>query len=117
VIIVIEDVTANVALHAQQVKAERLAAITATMVSVNHEVNNPLAVILGYVQMLQQRLERGEDPAPLLAKARADLTRIEGETLRIRDITARLAALIEPVVTSYPASSTGVPMVDLGRSR
>lgn len=117
VIIVIEDVTANVALHAQQVKAERLTAITATMVSVNHEVNNPLAVILGYVQMLQQRLEAGEDPGRLLARTQADLTRIEAETLRIRDITARLAALIEPVVTSYPASTSGVPMVDLGRSR
>jgi PAS domain S-box-containing protein len=116
VITVAEDVTANVALHAQQVKAERLAAITATMVSVNHEVNNPLAVILGYVQMLQERVDAGEDPSRVLARARADLTRIEAETLRIRDITARLAALIEPVVTSYPASS-GVPMVDLDRSR
>jgi PAS domain S-box-containing protein len=116
-IIVIEDVTANVALHAQQVKAERLTAITATMVSVNHEVNNPLAVILGYVQMLQARVEAGEDPRAVLARAQADLARIEAETLRIRDITARLAALIEPVVTSYPASGPGVPMVDLGRSR
>ncbi len=117
VIIVIEDVTANVALHAQQVKAERLTAITATMVSVNHEVNNPLAVILGYAQMLQHRLRAGEDPRALLDRARADLARIEAETLRIRDITARLAALIEPVVTSYPASGPSVPMVDLGRSR
>ena len=117
VILVIEDVTANVALHAQQVKAERLNAITAAMVSVNHEVNNPLAVILGYVQMLQRRLQDGEDPQRFLARALTDLTRIESETLRIRDITARLAALIEPVVTSYPASRGGVPMVDLGRSR
>lgn len=117
VILVIEDVTANVALHAQQVKAERLTAITATMVSVNHEVNNPLAVILGYVQMLQERLAAGEDPRALLIRAQADLLRVEAETLRIRDITARLAALIEPVVTSYPASGAGVPMVDLGRSR
>lgn len=116
VITVIEDVTANVALHAQQVKAERLAAISATMVSVNHEVNNPLAVILGYVQMLLFRLDNREEADVLLNRLRADLARIEGETLRIRDITARLAALIEPVVTSYPASP-GVPMVDLGRSR
>jgi PAS domain S-box-containing protein len=116
VITVIEDVSANVALHAQQVKAERLAAISATMVSVNHEVNNPLAVILGYVQMLLSRLDNKEEAEVLLHRLRADLARIEGETLRIRDITARLAALIEPVVTSYP-SSPGIPMVDLGRSR
>ena len=41
---------------------------------------------------------------------------IEGEALRIRDITAKLAALIEPVVTSYPAAD-GMPMVDLAASR
>ncbi|MFN8180104.1 MAG: GAF domain-containing protein [bacterium] len=116
VITVIEDVTANVALHAQQVKAERLAAITATMVSVNHEVNNPLTVILGYVQMLLQRMEDREEAERYLVRLKTDLARIEAETLRIRDITARLAALVEPVVTSYPASP-GVAMVDLGRSR
>ena len=41
---------------------------------------------------------------------------IESEALRIREITARLAALVEPVVTSYPVSD-GQPMVDLAASR
>jgi len=115
VVIVLEDVTANTALHVQQVKAERLAAITETMVSVNHEVNNPLAVVLGYTQMMLSRL-KGNGGAPDPVRLRGDLARIEAETLRIREITAKLAALVEPVVTDYPASGE-VRMIDLSRSR
>ena len=116
VIIVMENITNNVALADERVRAERLAAITATMVSVNHEVNNPLAVILGYSQMLLERLDSGPADERALARVRKDLAMIEGEALRIRDITAKLAALIEPVVTSYPAAD-GMPMVDLAASR
>jgi PAS domain S-box-containing protein len=116
VIAVLEDVTLNTILHDEQVKAERLAAITETMVSVNHEVNNPLAVILGYSQMMLLRLEgEGADFEALATRARSELARIEAEALRIRAITAKLAALVDPVVTDYPASD--VRMVDLGRSR
>ncbi len=115
VIAVLEDVTLNTILHDEQVKAERLAAITETMVSVNHEVNNPLAVILGYAQMMLQRLAEPANLEAAAVRARADLARIEGEALRIRGITAKLAALVDPVVTDYPASE--VRMVDLDRSR
>ena len=116
VLVVLEDITDNVNLHRQRVKAERLAAITETMVSVNHEVNNPLAVILGYAQILLRRLEPGTTSETFLVRARIELARIEGEALRIREITQKLATLVEPVVTSYPASE-GVKMVDLHHSR
>jgi PAS domain S-box-containing protein len=121
VITVVEDVTDNVGLHREKVKAERLAAITETMVSVNHEVNNPLAVILGYAQILQKTLDEhggGEDEVhdEWLRKARRNLARIEGEAVRIREITQKLASLVEPVVTLYPASG-GVRMVDVHQSR
>lgn len=116
VMIVLEDVTVNTALYAQQVKAERLAAITETMVSVNHEVNNPLAVVLGYAQMMLGRLGRETDGGVDPERLTADLRRIEAEALRIQEITAKLAALVEPVVTDYPASGD-VRMIDLSRSR
>ncbi|HMB70231.1 MAG TPA: histidine kinase dimerization/phospho-acceptor domain-containing protein, partial [bacterium] len=119
VITVIEDVTGNVALHDQKVRSARLAAITETVVSVNHEVNNPLAVILGYVQMLLRRsVQAGDDASrrDWIRRAVADLERIEAETLRIGEITRKLSSLVEPVVTSYPAGE-GVRMVDLNQSR
>jgi PAS domain S-box-containing protein len=116
VLVVLEDITDNVNLHRQRVKAERLAAITETMVSVNHEVNNPLAVILGYAQILLRRLEPEASSESFFLRARTELARIEAEALRIREITQKLATLIEPVVTSYPASE-GIKMVDLHHSR
>jgi PAS domain S-box-containing protein len=119
VITVVEDVTGNVALHEQKVRSARLAAITETVVSVNHEVNNPLAVILGYVQMLLRRsVQAGDDASRLewIRRAVTDLERIEAEVLRIGRITRKLSSLIDPVVTSYPAGE-GVRMVDLNQSR
>lgn len=116
VLVVIEDMTESAILHRQSVKAERLAAITETMVSVNHEVNNPLAVILGYAQILLRRLENDPRFLEIAPKARTELSRIESEAMRIREITRKLASLIEPVVTPYPASN-GVNMVDVHRSR
>jgi PAS domain S-box-containing protein len=120
VITVVEDITDNVGLHREKVKAERLAAITETMVSVNHEVNNPLAVILGYAQILQKSLagQAGEEGVQdeWVRNALEKLARIEGEALRIREITQKLASLVEPVVTLYPASG-GVRMVDVHQSR
>ncbi len=116
VIVVMEEVTDTINLHHQRVKAERLAAITETMVSVNHEVNNPLAVILGYAQILLHSLEEREERETAGFRFRERLGRIESESLRIREITQKLASLVEPVVTPYPASD-GVRMVDLDKSR
>jgi len=119
VITVIEDVTDNVALHEQKVRSERLAAINETMVSVNHEVNNPLAVILGYAQILLRKLRTaGEEGSTerWVEEARRDLERIEAESLRVREITRKLSSLVEPVVTAYPAGE-GVRMVDVSQSR
>ena len=100
--------------------AERLAAINETMVSVNHEVNNPLAVILGYGQMLLCKHGSCDDEGAAVeewfTQAFRDLVRIEAEAMRIREITTKLSSLVEPVVTSYPAGD-GVRMVDVNRSR
>ena len=112
---VIENVTDNVERHDQEVKAERLSAITATMVSVNHEINNPLAVILGYSQMLLRGL--GETDDRETERSRRWLRLIERETMRIREITRKLATLAEPVLSSYPSSEGGVLMVDAEQSR
>ncbi len=115
VLTVIENVTDNVERYEQQVKAERLSAITATMVSVNHEVNNPLAVILGYVQMLLRGLEAPKGPPEKGMRRRLEL--VEKEAMRIREITQKLATLAEPALVSYPSSEGTVRMVDVSRSR
>jgi signal transduction histidine kinase len=117
VITVIEDVTGAVALQEEKIRTERLAAINETMVSVNHEVNNPLAVILGYAQMRLRKHEgAGADQDAWVQGALEDLRAVETEALRIGQITRKLSSLVEPVVTRYPAAG-GVNMVDVNRSR
>jgi two-component system, NtrC family, sensor kinase len=74
--------------HQQRlVESEKLAGIGRLAAGVAHEINNPLAVILGYARLL----ERGADDA-----ARADLAVIEQETLRAREIVAGLLDLSRP---------------------
>ncbi len=77
------------------VKAERLAAITQTAIAVNHQINNPLTVILGNAQLLIGKYGEKDEK---LAKG---LKVIENQCLRIRDVTHKLVDLAEPVLTEY----------------
>lgn len=69
------------------VESEKLAGIGRLAAGVAHEINNPLAVILGYARLL----ERAADEA-----ARADLRVIADETLRAKEIVAGLLDLARP---------------------
>ncbi|HID95002.1 MAG TPA: response regulator, partial [Candidatus Latescibacteria bacterium] len=90
------------------VKAERLAAITETAVAINHEINNPLFVILGNAELLLGRL-KGKDE-----RAVEKLQKIKENCLRISQATYKLSKLIEPVTIDY---LEGKKMIDIGASR
>jgi K+-sensing histidine kinase KdpD len=91
-----------------QIKSERLKAMIETAVTINHEVNNPLSVVLGYAQLLLSRKEE-------LAQDTVDkLKKIEQGALRIREVTRKLSKMIEPVIVKYAGE---VKMVDLERSK
>jgi two-component system NtrC family sensor kinase len=70
------------------VQSEKLAGIGRLAAGVAHEINNPLAVILGYVKLLQRKAE-GE-----LAE---DLRIIEDESLRAQEIVEGLLDLSRPL--------------------
>lgn len=90
------------------VKSERLKAMIETAVTINHEINNPLAAVLGYVQLILSRPENlDEDTIGKLKK-------IETGALRIKEVTNRLLKIVEPVVVKYAGD---VRMVDLERSK
>jgi K+-sensing histidine kinase KdpD len=96
-------------LQEDQIKSERLKAMIETAVTVNHEVNNPLAAVLGYTQLLLTRKEElGEDTVEKLKK-------IEQGSLKIKEITRKLLKLVEPVIVKYYPD--GVSMIDLERSK
>ncbi len=89
------------------VRAQRLAAVTEAAVSINHEINNPLCSIMGNADLLLRK--HPDANADIIRK----LQSIERESLRIREITKKLAGLASVVTTQYAG---GVQMIDIPRS-
>jgi two-component system NtrC family sensor kinase len=83
VVVVMTDITDAALLQAKLAHAERMATIGRLVAGVAHEVNNPLAAILGFTDLL---LENREVPA----NAREDLQIILQETQRTKDIVQDL---------------------------
>jgi signal transduction histidine kinase len=75
--------------QAKLVQSEKLAGIGRLAAGVAHEINNPLAVILGYVRLLRKTAKGGLDD---------DLAVVEEETLRSREIVQGLLELSRPSV-------------------
>jgi signal transduction histidine kinase len=85
------------------VEAERLAAVAQVGVTLRHEINNPLAVVVGAADILR---EVKDDPREVGEWAEA----VALAAARIRDVLRRLEELREVETVDY---TPGVPMVDL----
>ncbi|MFL5264402.1 MAG: ATP-binding protein [Anaeromyxobacteraceae bacterium] len=73
--------------QAQLVQSEKLAGVGRLAAGVAHEINKPLAVILGYVRLMRKRADASLDE---------DLAVIEEEALRCKDIIEGLLELSRP---------------------
>jgi PAS domain S-box-containing protein len=108
-----EDVTARVRLEEElreaEIVAERLEAVRETAVTVNHEINNPLATILGIAQVLLMSA-KGLDE-----KTRTRLQTVEQEVKRIAEVTKRLQTIEEIRTDDYIPQ--GPKMIDIGMKR
>jgi K+-sensing histidine kinase KdpD len=91
-----------------QIKFERLNAIIETAVTINHEVNNPLTVVLGYADLLLK--EKEKLPQDMINK----LEYIKQQALRIQKVTHKLLKMVEPVIVKYNIEAK---MIDLDRSK
>ena len=123
VVVVMTDITDAALLQAKLAHAERMATIGRLVSGVAHEVNNPLAAILGFTDLL---LENPEMPG----SAKEDLKIILQETQRTKDIVQDLLSFARqrPVqresvqvnavlrqaikLRSYDFSSHGVEVVE-----
>ncbi len=81
--------------QAELVRAERLAAMGQIAVTVSHEINNPLTVVLGNVERLLAAASN------LPVKSRDRLRQIEAGTMRIRDVVRKLGDNIEDRPVPY----------------
>ncbi|MGE5174827.1 MAG: response regulator [Hyphomicrobiales bacterium] len=94
----------------ERLKAERMKAVSAMAVALNHEINNPLQVIQGNAQLLH--VHPGLPP-----EVREKVQRIRQATDTIAGLTHRIAALRDIVTVEYPAGNkTTVPMVNFKAS-
>ncbi|HQR30971.1 MAG TPA: ATP-binding protein [Anaeromyxobacteraceae bacterium] len=75
------------------VRSEKLAGIGRLAAGVAHEINNPLAVILGYVRLMRKKAE-----GPLAEELRI----VEEEAVRARDIVEGLLDLSRPLPDPSP---------------
>jgi PAS domain S-box-containing protein len=123
VVVVMTDITDAALLQAKLAHSEKMATIGRLVSGVAHEVNNPLAAILGFTDLL---LENPEVPG----SAREDLQIILQETQRTKDIVQDLLSFArqrpvqrEPVqvnsvlrqtikLRSYDFASHGVEVVE-----
>ncbi len=86
------------------VEAERLTAVAQVGVTLRHEINNPLAVVVGAADILR---EVRHDPRAVAEWAEA----VALAAARIRDVLRRLEQLRAVETVDY---TPGVPMVELG---
>lgn len=85
---------------------ERLRGVLATIVSANHEINNPMMVVQGSADLL--RIKGLLDNIP---EARESLDRILEASRKIRSVMERIASLTRFEIKPY---LDGVEMLDLG---
>lgn len=94
----------------ERLRAERMKAVSAMAVALNHEINNPLQVIQGNAQLLFVH-------PSLPVEMRDKVSRIRTATETIAGLTHRIAALRDIVTVEYPAGNrTTVPMVSFKAS-
>jgi hypothetical protein len=93
--------------QARLLESERVRGITEAVGAMNHEINNPLAAIVGNAQLLLRRKETaalsiGPKVESILAAAR-----------RIQEVTGKMSTLIQATSMPYPGDAT---ILDLRRS-
>lgn len=101
-----DQIEQNAAQRESLVRAEQLASVGRLSAGVAHEVGNPLAAILGYVELLlDPRTEPalGAEPQALLQRVRTQLERIQSIVGQLLDYSRPAAGQSVPVVV-YPAA-------------
>jgi PAS domain S-box-containing protein len=94
VLAIARDVTARKEIEAQLVMNDRLASLGRLAASVGHELNNPLAYVLGNVSFMERELARATElPQELAARFSSYVTVISEGARRMRDIVHDLKTL------------------------
>ena len=107
VLTVITDITELKLLELEALRGKKLEGITQAAVTLNHEINNPLGVILGNADLLLT------DCHDVDAGQQERLKTIFQQTKRISEITQKLAKITQPYEAQYLDDKM---MIDVNRS-
>jgi PAS domain S-box-containing protein len=107
VLTVITDITEMKLLELEALRGKKLEGITQAAVTLNHEINNPLGVILGNANLLMT------DCPDENAEQHEKLNIIFQQTKRISEITQKLAKITQPYEAQYLDDKM---MIDVNRS-
>jgi len=91
----------------KEIELERLKAVREIVVSLSHEINNPLCVVLGIAQLMLLRARQFD------RKTVDQLKSIEQQAQRIQELTHKLNQIDRLYTTSY---AEGCTMIDIERS-
>jgi PAS domain S-box-containing protein len=94
-VIIIEDISARVNLEEELALSQRLAAIGKLAAGLAHEVNNPLGIILNYIEICHMDVHD--------EKVKGYLSRISSETERIAEIIQHLLEFSRQSETKFKA--------------
>lgn len=104
-LLVLDDITERARLEGELIRMEKLATVGQMVITVNHEINNPLTIISTNAQAARL-LNRNLDD-----KTRAKLLAIEEQVKRISAVTERLRTMDAVVENAYIAD--GPKMIDI----
>lgn len=107
---IIESSQQIIKMQEELVEKKRLAAITETTLSLSHEINNPLLVIRGNLEILES--EAVDNNLPDYIKQRLSVMKSNFD--RIGQVTDKMAQLSNPVTTTV---HDGLKMIDLPKSK
>jgi PAS domain S-box-containing protein len=94
VLAIARDISARKDFESQLVMNDRLASLGRLSASVGHELNNPLAYVLGNVGFMERELSRADDvPEPFVRRFRTYVSVVGEGARRMRDIVHDLKTL------------------------
>ncbi len=103
---IMRNVTEISQLQKKLLESERLAAYTQTVITLNHEINNPLTTVMGNIYLLEKDTE-GSDDEKLTHRFKV----IQENCQRIQQVIKKLEKINELKTVSYLGTTK---MVDLG---
>jgi len=92
-------------LYAKLAIAQKVQTIVETAVTVNHQINNPLSVVLSSIGILRRQMTKSD-----LEEIEPRLEDIEKAVSEVQGATQKLASIVSPVVEEY---ANGTKMISL----